>query len=195
MTNREAEYAVLRQTISARGTARAIVCVVTLAVWASLATVHGLLSDLPLLVVLPLFPLAAGYEAIWALHFGVERIGRYLQVVYERGPGDPSWETLAMRASPALPGGGVNPLFTSIFAGAAIVNLGTAFVAEPTPVELILLFAMHTAFLLRLAQTRLLAGRQRRADLDAFQAAFASSSAPAAPRDSVVETSSETKNS
>ncbi len=71
MTNRETGYATLRQTIASRGTARAIICVVTMAVWASLATVHGLLSDLPLLVVLPLVTLAAGYEAVWSLHVGV----------------------------------------------------------------------------------------------------------------------------
>ena len=191
MTNRETEYAVLRQTIAARGTARAIVFVVTVAVWASLATVHGLLSDLPLLVVVSLVPLVAGHEAVWSLHLGVERIGRFLQIVYEGGPADPSWETIAMRAAPGLPGGGVNPLFTSTFAGAAIVNLGTAFVAEPTPLELLLLFVAHTAYLLRLAQTRLLAGRQRRADLEAFQAAVghAPSSTGAG------ETSSETKKS
>jgi hypothetical protein len=169
VTNRETEYAALRHTIGSRGTARTIALLVTIAVWASLATVHGLLSDLPLLVVIALVPLVAGYEAVWSLHVGVERIGRFLQVVYEGGPGDPSWETIAMRAAPGLPGGGVNPLFTAVFAAAAIVNLGTAFVAEPTPVELILLFAAHSAFLLRLAQTRVLAGRQRRADLEAFR--------------------------
>jgi hypothetical protein len=195
VTNRETEYATLRQTIASRGTARAIVCVVTMAVWASLATVHGLLSDLPLLVVLPLVPLAAGYEAVWSLHVGVERIGRFLQVVYEGDQGDPSWETIAMRAAPGLPGGGVNPLFTPLFGGAAIVNLGTAFVAEPTPLELILLFVAHTAFLLRLAQTRLLAGRQRRADLEAFQTAVGNAAAPTAVRGGAAETSSETKNS
>jgi hypothetical protein len=185
VTNRETEYAALRQTIASRGTIRVIVCVVTMAVWASLATVHGLLSDLPLLVILPLVALAAGYEAVWALHVGVERIGRFLQVVYEGAPDGPSWETVAMRAAPGLPGGGANPLFTPLFAAATLVNLGIAFVAEPTPVELILLFAVHTVVLLRLAQTRLLAGRQRRADLQAFEAAVARTS----------DTSSETKNS
>jgi len=183
VTNRETEYAALRQTIASRGTARAIVCLVTVAVWAALATVHGLLSDLPLLVVVPLVALAAGYEAVWSLHVGVERIGRFLQVVYEGRPDGPSWETIAMRAAPGLPGGGVNPLFTPLFAGASLVNLGTAFIAEPTAVELILLLAVHIAFLLRLAQTRLLAGRQRQSDLHAFQAAVG------------VETSSESKRS
>jgi hypothetical protein len=171
VTNRETEFAVLRQTIASRGTARAVVCVATMAVWASLATVHGLLSDLPLLVMVPLVTLAGGYEAVWSLHVGVERIGRFLQVVYEGRPDGPSWETIAMRTAPGLPGGGVNPLFTPLFAGAALVNLGTAFVAEPTSVELILLLAVHTSFLVRLAHTRLLAGRQRLTDLQAFQSA------------------------
>lgn len=185
MTNRETEYATLRQTIASRGTARVMACVLTVAVWASLATVHGLLSDLPLLVVVPLVALATGYEAVWSLHAGVERIGRFLQVVYEGRADGPSWETMAMRAAPGLPGGSANPLFTPLFATAALANLGTAFVTEPTPVELVLLFAVHAAFLLRLAQTRVLAGRQRRADLQAFEAAAGGAA----------ETSSETKKS
>jgi len=49
---------------------------------------------------------------------------------------------------------------------------------------LMLLLAVHTAFLVRLAQTRLLAGHQRRTDLQAFQAAVGDG-----------ETSSESKKS
>lgn len=173
MTNREAEFAVLRQTIATRGTVRVVLVAATLAWWAALATAQGLFSDLPLLVLIPLCVLVAGYESVWALHVGIERIGRFVQVAYESVSGGATWETTAMNTGPALPGSGVNPLASLVFAGASLVNLGAAFVAEPTPLEVVLLFGGHAAFLLRLAQTRVVAGRQRQADLAMFAAAAA----------------------
>lgn len=169
MTIREAEFAALRQTIAARGTVRVALSVATLVAWGAMALVQGLLADLPLLALIPLTTLSGGFEGVWALHTGVERIGRFIQVTYESA-GDASWETTSMRASPGLPGSGADPLFTVAFAVASLVNLGVAFVAEPTPLEIVLLFAAHAAMLLRLARARMVAGRQRRADLEAFRA-------------------------
>ena len=40
------------------------------------------LAAIPVATLLPLVLLAACFEAIFALHTGVERIGRYLQVFY-----------------------------------------------------------------------------------------------------------------
>ncbi len=191
MTYRVAEFTVLRQTIATRGTTRVLLFAGSIAVWATLAIVHGLFSDLPLLALIPLCALAAGYEAVWALHVGAERIGRFIQVFHEAEPGQAGWETTAMRLGPGLPGGGVNPLFSMTFGAAALVNLGAAFAAEPIPLEVVLLFASHAAFLLRLAQTRVLAGRQRQADLAAF-AAVQREHAVASP---APETSSETEKS
>ena len=102
----------------------------------------------------PLTVLFGGFEAVWTLHVGVERIGRFIQVSYESGDGA-SWETSAMRASPGLPGSGADPLFSVVFAVASLVNLGVAFVAQPTAVEIVLLFAAHAALLLRLARARM----------------------------------------
>lgn len=169
MTIREAEFTALRQTIAARGTARVVLAAAIVVAWSLLALLQGLYSDLPLLAVIPLTVLIAGVEAVWVLHVGVERIGRFLQLTYE-SPDGASWETTAMRASPGLPGSGADPLFTLVFALAALVNLGVAFVAEPTPLEIVLLFAAHAGLLLRLARARVIAGRQRRADLEAFRA-------------------------
>ena len=169
MTIREAEFAALRQTIAARGTVRVVLAVTVVVAWATLASLCGLFSDLPLLAIVPLTVLIGGFETVWALHVGVERIGRFIQVSYESNDGA-SWETSAMRASPGLPGSGTDPLFAMVFALASLVNLGVAFVAEPTPLEIILLFAAHAGLLLRLARARMVAGRQRRADLDAFKA-------------------------
>ena len=171
MTIREAEFAALRQTIAARGTVRAAVLVAVVVAWGALASVQGLFADLPLLALIPLVVLGCGFEAVWGLHVGVERIGRFIQVTYESAQDGASWETTAMRASPGLPGGGADPLFTVVFAAATLVNLGVAFVAQPTPLETVLLFGCHAALWLRLARARILAGRQRRADLDALNAA------------------------
>jgi hypothetical protein len=191
VTNRVAEFTVLRQTIATRGTARVLLSAGSVALWATLATVQGLFSDLPLLALFPLCALGAGYEAVWALHVAAERIGRFIQVFHETEPGQASWETTAMRLGPGLPGGGVNPLFSVVFGAAALVNLGAAFAAEPTPLEVVLLCACHAAFLLRLAQTRVLAGRQRQADL----AAFATARSGRVVGEPVRETSSETEKS
>jgi hypothetical protein len=182
---------VLRQTIAARGTARVLLAAATVSLWATLATVLGLFSDLPLLAVVPLCALAAGYEAVWALHVGAERIGRFIQVVHETEPGQASWETTVVQLGPGLPGGGVNPLFSVVFGAASVVNLGAAFAAEPTPLEVVLLFAGHVAVLLRLVQTRVVAGRQRQADLAALAAVQRGYVSAGAAR----ETSSETEKS
>jgi hypothetical protein len=162
------EFAVLRYTIASRGTARSVLGAVTVGGWAVVASAHALFSDLPLTSVVPLVVLWAGYEALWSVHVGIERIGRFLQVHYER-PDGARWETTAMGAAPRLPGGGANPLASAVFAGAALVNLGVAFVAEPTGVELLLLTGCHAVFLGRLVQTRMWAARQRRSDLAAFE--------------------------
>ena len=70
------------------------------------------------------------------MHVGVERIGRYLQVFYEGTADGPMWETTAMSVGPALPGGGVDPLFTVVFAFATLLNLIPAIVPSPTTLEL-----------------------------------------------------------
>jgi hypothetical protein len=191
VTIREAEFTALRRTIAARGTVRVVLAVTVVVAWATLASIQGLYSDLPLLAMIPLTVLVGGFEAVWALHVGVERIGRFIQVAYESGHGA-SWETSAMRAAPGLAGSGADPLFALVFAVASLVNLGVAFVAGPTPIEVVLLFAAHAALLLRLARARMVAGRQRRADLEAFTAIRPPGEAASGPGS---ESSLESKNS
>src|SRR5688572_20024462 len=101
MTIRTAEFTALRSAISARGTTRIVIAAVTIGVWAALTAVLVLVSDLPLAVLIPFAVLVGGFEAVHALHVGVERIGRYLQVYYEEGPDAPQWETAAMAVGPA----------------------------------------------------------------------------------------------
>jgi len=84
MTARELEeYTALRTTIRERGTTRVWIFLVGIIAWAALTTATAALASSPLAVLLPLLILAATFEAVYALHVGVERIGRYLQVFYE----------------------------------------------------------------------------------------------------------------
>jgi hypothetical protein len=179
MTPTESEFTALRATIASRGTARMVLLPVVVICWACLAIVVVLFGDLPVAALPPLAILVAGFEAINALHVGVERIGRYLQVFYEGTSVTPAWETTAMAAAPRLRG--VDPLFTVVFAAAAILNMTTALVPEPTPVETLVIGGFHAAFLLRVARARQQASSQRARDLRAFQDLR---STPANPRTS-----------
>jgi hypothetical protein len=108
----------------------------------------------PVACVIPLLVLVATFEAIRPLHFGAERIGRYLQVFYEED-GDaarpladiPSWERTAMRLG-AVPGVGGHPLFVPVFLMATLINLLPILVAQPAalPIELAAFAVPHAAF-------------------------------------------------
>jgi hypothetical protein len=169
MSLSDSEYTQLRATIASRGTMRMALAPVTVIAWATLATVVLLFGDLPIAALAPLVILVAGFEAINALHVGVERIGRYLQVFYEGSASGPSWETTAMAVGPRLPGGGVDPLFSLVFAAACLLNMTTALVPEPTPTEMLVIGGLHAVFLVRIARARQVAASQRARELRSFQ--------------------------
>jgi hypothetical protein len=164
------EFLVLRQTIASRGTVRVALLPATVAVWSALGILSLLFSDLPVTALFSLTVLVAGFEAIHALHVGVERIGRYLQVFYEGTADGPRWESTAMAVGPALPGGGIDPLFSVVFSVATLLNLVPALLPQPTPIELTVIAAAHFAFLLRVARARLAAARQRAVELESYRA-------------------------
>jgi hypothetical protein len=114
--------------------------------------------------------LIGGFEAVHALHVGAERIGRYLQVYYETIPDGPRWETAVMTVGPALPGGGIDPLFSVVFVGTTIANMLPALVASVTPVELGVIALLHVGFVFRIVRARLAATRQRAVELESFKA-------------------------
>ncbi len=169
----QAEYAALRATIRQRGTARVAIAWATLVVWAGLAGLLVAWAVWPAAYVFPLIVLAAGFEAVLALHVGVERIGRYLQVFYERpgapAAGRPAWEATIMAYGERHPGGGSDPLFTPLFAVATAANLFPVAVTGGRP-ELILLTLAHAAALLRFFTARRRAAEVRAADLPRFRA-------------------------
>jgi hypothetical protein len=143
---------------------------VTLLGWAALACQLLFVSDVPLASLFSLAVLVAGFEAIHALHVSVERIGRYVQVYYESSEGGPLWETTAMKVGPALPGGGIDPLFTVVFVFATVINLIPALLPSPTRLELALIGLLHAAFLVRLVRARGAAARQRAVELESYRA-------------------------
>jgi len=166
MTERDAEeYRALRATIRERGTTRIWVFIAGLLGWAGLAVATAALAALPVATLLPLLVLAAVFEAVFALHTGVERIGRYIQVYFEQGTG---WEHTAMAYGRAVRGG-TDPLFTLIFVCATILNFVPVLIAEPVPIEVIVTGFAHTLFIVRIAIARRDARRQRANDLAQFE--------------------------
>jgi len=170
MSLAESEFTALRQTIASRGTTRIVLLPVTLLGWSALACQLLFVSDVPLASIFSLAVLVAGFEAIHALHVGVERIGRYVQVYYESSEDGPRWETTAMKVGPALPGGGIDPLFTVVFVCATVSNLIPALLPSPTRLELALIGLLHAAFLVRLVRARGAAARQRAVELESYRA-------------------------
>ena len=175
------EYRGLRATIRERGTARLVTAPAIFVAWAALAITVQTCSTLGLWMLGPLVVLAAGFEVIFALDVGVERIGRYLQVYYENADGGlPGWEHAAMefgrRAPSAQPR--IDPLFSWLFGFAALLNLAGAGVlsldARPAPFGIspgfFLCGLLHAVFAVRVWRGRRFAGIQRESDLKRFQA-------------------------
>jgi hypothetical protein len=169
MTARELEeYTALRATIRERGTARVWVVLAGLAVWAVLTVATAALASLPIATLLPLLVLASVFEIVFALHTGVERIGRYIQVFFE-APGERGWEHTAMAFGRAFPGGGVDPLFTPYFALATVLNVIPAALARPVAIEWVVVALPHLLFIAHLWRGRRRSAVQRAVDLDRFE--------------------------
>lgn len=172
-----AEYLVLRKTIAARGSLRHILFMLGVGIWAVLVIAVLVLLPYPVAVAIPLLVLVATFEAVRPLHFGAERIGRYVQVFYEEDgqPGrslidTPSWERVAMSLGP-VPGVGGNPLFVPLFFLAAIVNYVPVLLAQPAavPVELGTLAVPHVAFVIWLVYCDRAMRAQRTVELARFR--------------------------
>ncbi len=168
------EYAALRATIRERGTARVVLFIVTLGVWGGLVVATAAAITLPVAALIPLIALAGGFEGIAALHMGVERIGRYVQVRFEGDMADSelaptSWERTSMAWGRRFPGSGSDPLFATTFFVATAVNyLPVALTGEMS--ELVLLALAHLALAWRITRVRASAARQRAEDLERFRA-------------------------
>jgi hypothetical protein len=169
------EYTALRATIRERGTARVWIFVAGIVCWTAATIATAALAATPVATLLPLLLLASVFEAIFAVHIAVERIGRFIQVFYEIEPGSqagpgplPGWEHTAMafgrpRGSPSI-----DPLFSLVFCLAAVFNVAPATLLNPRANELIFVGGAHALFLLRVVVARQSAARQRAIDLERF---------------------------
>ena len=161
------EYRELRATIRERGTTRAWIFVAGIAAWAALSLATATLSAPPLGTLVPLLVLASAFEAVFALHVGVERIGRYLQVFHEAdGFG---WEHAAMGFGRPAGAAAPDALFVVPFVLGAALNLVPALLATPTREELIFVGGAHALFVARVVFARAAAKRQRPVDLARFR--------------------------
>jgi hypothetical protein len=191
MTAREQdEYRELRATVRQRGTARVWIFVVGIAAWAAATIATAALASTPIATLLPLLVLASVFEAVFALHVGVERIGRYLQVFHEpdgaggsSGPGGfsgsdavartgargPGWEHTAMAFGRPAGAPAIDALFSVPFLLAALFNGAPAMILNPLRSELIFVGGAHALFVLRVIVARVAAAKQRKIDLERFQ--------------------------
>jgi hypothetical protein len=174
----QSEYVALRATIRERGTARVCIFVSGIVAWAALAVATAALAPAPIAVLLPLIVLAATFEAVFALHVGVERIGRYIHVFHEdegevAGPagqaGSVGWEHAAVAFGRPAGAATSDPLFCAIFLLAAIANALPALMLNPVREELIFVAGAHALFVLRLFAARHAASNQRAIDQARFE--------------------------
>lgn len=171
------EYRSLRATIRERGTARLIVSALTFLAWPALLALIATTGRGPEFVLLPLLALWAGFEVVLAIHIGVERIGRYVQLHYETADGLPAWERTAMQLG-QLPHAatGSDPLLFRLFVLATLLNLlplvphAVAQSSSPAvtamTVPLVVALVLHVTFLIRLTQGRRFTRHQRARDLE-----------------------------
>lgn len=170
------EYRSLRATVQQRGTIRIVVALVCWCVWAGLAVASWSLGAPPLAGLVSLVVLVGGFELVLSLHTGVERVGRYIQLMYEPGSPTPAWEHVAMGMGGRwLSPGGLDPLFGGVFLMAAVVNALPALVAGART-EMVGGAVVHLAFAVRIQLARQFASRQRAHDLEALRQVISSNS-------------------
>lgn len=158
------EYRALRNTIRERGTARIVLLPIVFIGWAATAIATAAVITVAISTLIPLLVLVAGFEAIFALHVNVERIGRYLQVFHER---DGGWEQTAMRFGERFPRTGPDALFARLFVLTASANFLPAALGGAVP-DVVVVAALHLAFVYRIRTAREFAARQRAEDLARF---------------------------
>jgi len=175
------EYRALRATIRERGSLRFLVTSITFSAWAAVLTTLCAVTVVPTFLLVPLVMLAAGFELNLAIHVGVERVGRYLQVKYERNPQSAAgWEHAVMKLE--VPSGGVDALFLVVFLAALALNFVVALwlaVAVTGPDEIgairtetLIVAVLHAIVAARWLQAAKYARSQRARELPAFEAAL-----------------------
>jgi hypothetical protein len=175
------EYRALRATIRERGSLRFLVTSITFSAWAAVLTTLCAVTVVPAFILIPLALLAAGFELNLAIHVGVERVGRYLQLKYERDHQSAAgWEHAVMKLE--VPRGGVDALFLAIFFSTLALNFVVALwlaaaITGPDEIgairiETLVVAVLHAIVAARWLQAAKYARSQRDRELAAFEAAL-----------------------
>lgn len=162
------EFASLRATIRERGSLRVTLFLVTIIAWGAGVVATAAVLALPIASLLPLLVLAAGLEAVAALHIGVERIGRYLDARFDASGAGTAWEATAMAWGQRFPRTGTDPLFAVVFVLAVLLNYVPVALTAVLP-ELVALALPHGFLVWRITHLRAWARRQRAEDLARFR--------------------------
>ena len=165
----EAEYAALRGTIRERGTARVWIVLAAMLGWGALVVITIALVPIPVVTLVPLLVLVTGFEIVFSLHTGVERIGRYLQVFFEEETDGARWEHVAMVFGQGYRGIAPDPMFAGVFIAAAVLNFMPVGLSGGVPVEFGAIGVVHLLFVVRVIAARRQAGKQRALDLARFR--------------------------
>ena len=172
-SSRLEEFISLRGTIQSHGIARMVLLPIIFIGWAATAVATAATITVAISTLVPLLVLAAGFEAIFALHVRVERIGRYLEVVVQdaaaghppagiTGGADRRSEHGAFSYSERFPGG-PDPLFSRLFVISVSVNFLPAALGGDVP-EVVVLAVFHLLFINRIRVAGAAAARQRSQD-------------------------------
>ena len=149
MTSRELEeYRSLRDTIRERGTARHWIVVAGFGLWAALTLAIVALASPPVATLLPLLVLVAVFEVIFAIHTGVERVGRYVQVYFESTEESARREHVAMAYGRAFGGGGIDALSPGLLDRDA-AGLRARHTVRPMAIDWVVVGAVHGLFIVR----------------------------------------------
>ena len=159
------EYRVLRETIRQRGTLRMALVPVIFIGWAATAVATAAVITVAVSTLVPLLVLVAGFEAVFALHVNVERVGRYVQAFHEA---DGGWEPVAMAFGQRFPSAGPDPLFAQLFVFGMSLNFLPVALGGELP-EIIVLAVLHLLAVYRVRRARVFSRRQRAEDLERFQ--------------------------
>jgi hypothetical protein len=134
----------------------------------------------PVALLVPLLVLSTLFEAVFALHVGVERIGRYLEASFESGAlAGPRWEHTAHAFGRSVTdrAGRLDPLFSAAFVSAAMLNLVAVllivavagFRDAGSVAEGVLYGGLHAAFVVRVVRARRFASGQRALEFEQFK--------------------------
>ena len=173
------EFRALRATIRERTTARVQLVVLVWVAWAALALAIMLVVPAPLLLLVPLALLLAGFEANLRVVRGTDVMAAYLRVTFEEDRGVPAWETASARLDRRGRATRDDPLFIWIFvalvaASYLCVVLASGETAEASArnrqdvVDLALVTASHVGVAIRFVVARRWLQAVRRADGDRF---------------------------